>query len=74
MRAFEAMMQLKDLKVGDVMTEKLMSAFDFFLGDLMKSARAIPLQQSVIHFDKNGQAHSIQNELGVILNTVENEP
>jgi hypothetical protein len=54
MQTFEAAMQLRDLKVGDVVTETNMKALNFFVGDILKAARLLELKSASITF-KDGK-------------------
>jgi len=65
MRTFEAAMQLKDLKVGDTLTERHLKAIDFFLGDLLSAAREVPIKTTTIKFDNGKPVISGPNELGI---------
>lgn len=67
LRAFEATMQLKDLKAGDTVTETHMAAINFFLGGMLDAARKIPIKEVVIEFP-NGVPTVTKNELGVGIN------
>lgn len=62
MRRFEATMQLKDLKVGDVLTEQHMGAIDFFLGKLFEAARKIPMTQITLVPDGKGRLVETKRE------------
>lgn len=63
LRAFEATMQLKDLKTGDAVTETHMAAINFFLGGMLDAARKIPLKEAIIEFP-NGVPTVTKNEFG----------
>jgi len=65
MKAFECAMWLKDLKLGDTVTARHMTAIEHFLGDLLAKARALKPTKFEIHFDKNGQAHCLHPEIEV---------
>lgn len=61
-RTFEAVMQLRDLKVGDVVTEKHMKALEDLIP--LEVARAMPLKKMTIDFT-SGEPKLTENELGV---------
>lgn len=62
MKKFERIMWLRDIEAGQVVTEKQFEAIRYFLGDIIDMAKAVPMKQVTIHFDKVGQAHSIDND------------
>lgn len=62
MREFELTMWLRDIKPGQVLTDKQYQAIRHYLGALIDAAEAIPMRKVSIHFDKVGQAHSIDND------------
>lgn len=51
-------MQLRDLKVGTVLTEKQLLAIEFFIGDLLVQARSMKPKVFEIHFDKLVEFHA----------------
>lgn len=64
-RETEFIMWLRDIEEGKPITKKQFSAIRHFLGDLIDAAKAVPMTSVNIHFDKLGQAHSIDNN-GII--------
>lgn len=60
-RTFERAMWLRDLEVGKPLTEKQFDAINHFLGKLIVEAKAVPIQKMSIHFDKSGQAYSLDD-------------
>ncbi len=63
-QTIESLMALRDLKVGDVVTERQMKAIETLLGPTLEIARNMPLKMIQIDF-KNGEAVVSKNELGV---------
>ncbi len=61
-REIEFFMWLRDIEEGKVLTEKQFKAIRHFLGDIIDKAKAVPMRSVSIHFDKNGEAHSIDND------------
>lgn len=60
-REIEFFMWSRDIEVGKPLTEKQFASIRHFMGDIIDQAKAVPIQSVSIHFDKLGQAHSIDN-------------
>lgn len=68
MRIFEALMQIRELKAGDVVTERQMKAIEDLVGpDLLEKIRAMqPKTLAAINFTKSGEPYTTDgNPLGV---------
>lgn len=69
MRMFEALMQIRELKAGDVITEKQMKAIEDLIGpDLLEKIRAMQPTVATINFTKDGQPYTKDgNPLGITI-------
>lgn len=68
MRVFEALMQIKDLKAGDVITERQVTALETLVGpELIAKAREMkPSVIATINFTKSGEPYTTDgNPLGI---------
>ena len=61
-REMEFFMWLRDIEIGKPVTDKQFAAIRHYLGDLIDAAKSVPMRTVNIHFDKIGQAHSIDND------------
>ncbi len=57
----ERCMWLRDIEIGKPLTEKQYTAIHHFLGEIIDMAKGVKMTSVNIHFDKLGQAHSIDN-------------
>lgn len=58
-------MRLRDIEPGIILTSEQYQAIRYFIGKMMDVVKALPVNSISIHFDKLGQAHSIDND-GII--------
>jgi hypothetical protein len=67
MKAFESAMWLKDIKVGETVTERHVEAIEFLVGPLLNIVRKMqPTQLFSVNFTDNGNPYTTDgNPLGV---------
>lgn len=72
MRRFEAAMQLKDLKAGDLVTKQHMGAIEHFLGPILEAARKVPMTE--IRIERNAEGKLVEtSNTGLIASIEETE-